>query len=181
MPWCLGTSGSVRVTRIAQRASCAMDVQTFWPLTTQSSPSRTARVASAARSEPAPGSQNSWHQTSSPVHSGRSQRCFCSSVPNPRMVGAAMPSPMPMRRGLVVRRAGRRERLLGSRLQAARHAEAAEALGIVEPGQAGVEAGPEEVESVGGAGVMGGQEILDATLEVVLGDQWRHPCFRTGR
>ena len=36
---------------------------TFWPLTTHSSPSRTARVARPARSEPAPGSENSWHHT----------------------------------------------------------------------------------------------------------------------
>ena len=51
---------------------CANVFQTFWPLTTHSSPSRTARVASDARSEPAPGSLKSWHQTSSPVKSGRS-------------------------------------------------------------------------------------------------------------
>ena len=36
-------------------------VQTFWPLTTHSSPSRSARVVRPARSEPLPGSLNSWH------------------------------------------------------------------------------------------------------------------------
>ena len=46
-------------------------VHTFWPVTTHSSPSRTARVESPARSEPAPGSENSWHQISSPASSGR--------------------------------------------------------------------------------------------------------------
>ena len=70
-PRCFGTSGSVRATRMPQCASCASDVHTFCPETTQSAPSsRTARVASEARSDPAPGSLNSWHQTSSPVHSG---------------------------------------------------------------------------------------------------------------
>ena len=46
-------------------------VHTFWPLTTHSSPSRTARVARLATSEPAPGSLKSWHQISSQVKSGR--------------------------------------------------------------------------------------------------------------
>ena len=45
-------------------ARCASVVHTFWPLTTHSSPSRTARVARPATSEPAPGSLNSWHQIS---------------------------------------------------------------------------------------------------------------------
>ena len=78
---CLGTSGSVLVTSSARLAMCADEVQTFCPLTTQWSPSLTALVARLARSEPAPGSLNSWHQISSPVHSGRSQRFFCSSLP----------------------------------------------------------------------------------------------------
>ncbi len=83
MPWCLGSAGSVRATRMPQRALCALEVQTFWPSTTHSPvlSSRTARVASAARSDPAPGSLKSWHQTSSPTHRGRRKRCFCSSVP----------------------------------------------------------------------------------------------------
>ncbi len=58
-PWCLGTSGSVRHTASATSATCALDVHTFWPFTTHSSPSRTARVAAAARSEPAFGSLKS--------------------------------------------------------------------------------------------------------------------------
>ena len=59
-PACLGTFGSVRATRIAICAFWAPDVHTFCPLTIQSSPSRTARVASDARSDPAPGSLNNW-------------------------------------------------------------------------------------------------------------------------
>ena len=52
--------------RRRSRAWCAPEFHTFWPLTTNSSPSRTARVVSPARSEPAPGSEKSWHQISSP-------------------------------------------------------------------------------------------------------------------
>ena len=41
MPRCFGTSGFVRARRIAKSHRCAFDVHTFWPLTTNSSPSRT--------------------------------------------------------------------------------------------------------------------------------------------
>ena len=56
--------------RMPKRAYWASDVQIFWPVTTHSSPSRTARVVSAARSDPAPGSLKSWHHMSSPASSG---------------------------------------------------------------------------------------------------------------
>ena len=62
---------------------------TFWPVTTHSSPSRTALVCSDAMSEPAPGSENSWHHTSLPVAMPGRNRSFCSSVPCARIVGAA--------------------------------------------------------------------------------------------
>ena len=68
-------------------AYCAPLVQTFWPVTIQSSPSFTARVFSAARSEPASGSENPWHQISSPERIGPSRRSFCSSVPQAISVG----------------------------------------------------------------------------------------------
>ena len=66
MPLCFGASGSVRASRIMNFATCAPDVQIFCPLTTKSSPSLIARVCTAARSLPAPGSLNPWHHTSSP-------------------------------------------------------------------------------------------------------------------
>ena len=66
---------------------------TFWPLTIHSSPSRTARVASPARSEPAPGSEKSWHQISSPVNIGRSARLRSSSLPCVTIVGPASDRP----------------------------------------------------------------------------------------
>ncbi len=71
MPLCLGASGSVRAMRIPNCENWASDVQIFWPLTTYSSPSRTARVPRFARSLPASGSLNSWHQISSPASSGK--------------------------------------------------------------------------------------------------------------
>ena len=63
--------GSVRATSMPHRARWARVVQTFWPLTIHSSPSRTADEARPATSDPAPGSEKSWHQTSSPVNNGR--------------------------------------------------------------------------------------------------------------
>ena len=59
MPRCFGTSGSVRAMRMAQSEKCPPLHQTFWPLTTHSSPSRTADVVREARSDPASGSENS--------------------------------------------------------------------------------------------------------------------------
>ena len=93
-PRCLGTSESVRAIKIPNLAMCAPEVQTFWPLTTHSSPSRRARVCSPARSEPAPGSLKSWHQTSPPVIPGRKRR-LCASVPWAVIVGPARPWAMP--------------------------------------------------------------------------------------
>ena len=48
----------------------AIVVQTFWPETTHSSPSRTAFVFSDARSDPDSGSEKPWHQISSPDRIG---------------------------------------------------------------------------------------------------------------
>ena len=54
-----------------QSARCANEFHTFWPLTTHSSPSRTAVVVRPARSEPAPGSLNSWHHDVVTAQRGR--------------------------------------------------------------------------------------------------------------
>ena len=56
-PWCLGASGSVRAISMHHFEYCAPLVHTFCPVMTHSSPSFTARVFSAARSEPASGSE----------------------------------------------------------------------------------------------------------------------------
>ena len=76
----MGTSGFVRASSMPQLERCATVVQTFWPFTIQSSPSRTARVARPATSEPALGSLNIWHQMSSPEKIRGSRRFFCSSL-----------------------------------------------------------------------------------------------------
>ena len=96
-PLCLGASGLVRASSRPKRDRWADDVQIFWPFTIHSSPSRSARVASPATSEPAPGSLNSWHQISSDVKIGRRKRRRCSSVPRTTMVGPHMPMPMALR------------------------------------------------------------------------------------
>src|SRR2546430_5327650 len=50
MPCCFfGALGSVRTRQKHQSASCAVEVQIFWPLTMYSSPSRRAAVFSAAK------------------------------------------------------------------------------------------------------------------------------------
>src|SRR4051812_24690536 len=91
MPLCFGASGSVRARRMPHSLSAAIDVQTFCPVTTHSSPSRTALVLTPARSDPAPGSEKSWHHSTSPRSMGRRNRSFCASVPWRTIVGPAMP------------------------------------------------------------------------------------------
>ena len=88
-----GTFGSVRARRMAQCPRWAIVVHTFWPETSHRSPSRTARVDSDARSEPAPGSLKSWHQISSVVKAGRRNRSSCVGVPWAATVGAIIVIP----------------------------------------------------------------------------------------
>ncbi|MCY1516579.1 hypothetical protein D9M68_512160 [compost metagenome] len=57
MPACFAAPGSVRTRQKIMSATCAVEVQIFWPLMTKSPPSSVARVCSEARSEPAPGSE----------------------------------------------------------------------------------------------------------------------------
>ena len=59
-PACLAAVGSVRVTATPRSATGAPEVHTLWPSSTQWSSRRTARVRTAARSEPASVSENSW-------------------------------------------------------------------------------------------------------------------------
>ena len=84
--------GSVRAMRMPQSLIRPPEHHTFWPLTMKRSrPS--ARVDSDARSLPAPGSENSWHQTCSPQRVGRRWRWHCSGVPNRRRLPAARTRP----------------------------------------------------------------------------------------
>ena len=63
----------------------------FAPLTTYSPSSRRAKVLMPATSEPAPGSVIASAPIFSPLIAGTSQRCFCSSVPNLKIGGVAIP------------------------------------------------------------------------------------------
>ena len=58
-------------------ARWARVVQTFWPLTSHPPSTGTARVWTPARSDPAPGSENSWHHTSHPPRIRGTCRCRC--------------------------------------------------------------------------------------------------------
>src|SRR5437763_1723745 len=93
MPARFGTSGSVRASATPKSAMWAHVVQTFWPVRSHRSPSRSARVASDARSEPAPGSEKSWHHFSSLRTIRGRKRSRCSSVPWAKSAGAARFSP----------------------------------------------------------------------------------------
>ena len=67
----------------------APDENHLWPSITQSSPSRTARVRRVVGSEPDTlGSVMEKNDLTSPATSGRSQRSFCSSVPNIHRISA---------------------------------------------------------------------------------------------
>nr|CRL81987.1 hypothetical protein CPGR_05203 [Mycolicibacter nonchromogenicus] len=94
MPSCLGALESVLASRAPHEENCAAEVQIFWPLIRQPPSTFVALVVRLARSEPAPGSENSWHHTNSPRNVGGRKRCFCSSVPNATIDGmshAAIP------------------------------------------------------------------------------------------
>ena len=69
-PLCFSASESVRATSMHHLECCAPLVHTFWPVTTHCPSLFTARVFSAARSEPASGSEKPWHQISSPDRIG---------------------------------------------------------------------------------------------------------------
>ena len=65
-PACRGRLASLRASTSPYCEISAPDVHTFWPVIVQASPSRTARVRRPARSEPAPGSEKTCDQISSP-------------------------------------------------------------------------------------------------------------------
>jgi hypothetical protein len=67
---------------------------------------------------------------------------------------------------VVRRRADRGEVGVDLRLQGARRVHSAETDGEVHPGQAGVEAGAQELQALGGPRVVGLQELLDATAQL---------------
>ncbi len=92
-PLCRSSGAPVR-TRSAQCvANCAQLIQRLRPLTTNPSPTRSARVATFVRSEPASGSDQPWHQISAPSRiAGRCVR-FCASLPQRARQGATTSTP----------------------------------------------------------------------------------------
>ena len=78
-----------------------------------------------------------------------------------------MPRPMPIRHGLLCGAPAAQQLLLDGGLEPARQPEAAETLREVHPGQAGVEAGVQEVEAVRRRGRVLREQRVDAPAEVV--------------
>ena len=66
-------------------------VKSFSPVMTHSSPSRSARVCSEARSVPAEGSVYPMEKWSSPRRIPGRMRSFCSGVPSCMMAGPTLP------------------------------------------------------------------------------------------
>ncbi len=80
MPACFGASGLVRTVASPRWQYWAPLVHTFCPLTIQPPSTRVPRVVTAAASDPASGSLNSWHQTYSPMSVLKTQRSTWSGV-----------------------------------------------------------------------------------------------------
>jgi hypothetical protein len=87
IPRCFLASGSVRQASQTQSASLAPLVKILVPLMTYSSPSRTARVCSDARSVPAEGSEYPMAKFTSPARICGRKVAFCSSEPYRISVG----------------------------------------------------------------------------------------------
>ncbi|SHV55374.1 Uncharacterised protein [Mycobacteroides abscessus subsp. abscessus] len=90
-PACLGASGSVRTVARPHWQYWARLVHTFCPVTSQPPSTFLALVRTAAASEPASGSENSWHHMISPRSTGYTQRSRWSSVPAWAMVNVTQP------------------------------------------------------------------------------------------
>jgi hypothetical protein len=99
IPRCGAASPSVLARRMPQSLTRPLLHHVFWPETVQPSPSRTARVVREARSLPAPGSLNSWHQTRSPRSVGPRCRARWASSPKARMAPPASTRPTMLRNG----------------------------------------------------------------------------------
>ncbi len=89
----------VRAATTTMSAEPPLVMKVFEPLMTQSSPSRTAVVRSAARSEPPDGSVMPIAVSSSPVQKRGSHRSFCSSLVRWTRYGATMSLWMPTQLG----------------------------------------------------------------------------------
>ena len=87
MPLCL-EPGCAWAMMMATSAIVPLLIHTFWPDSSQSSPSRMAVVEMLPASEPALGSVMPKQPTISPLHRRGRYSCFCSSVPQRRIVNS---------------------------------------------------------------------------------------------
>ncbi len=86
------TPSSVRAKVSATSARVPLVMNILLPDSTQSSPSRVARVRSEPASDPVSGSVRAKQPSASPAVRRGSHRCFCSSPPCARIVLATRPS-----------------------------------------------------------------------------------------
>ena len=82
----------------SQSAQAPREHQVFCPFNTKWSSSRSARVAMAARSLPASGSDQPWAQISAPEAMAGRKRSCCSGVPKANRVGASCEMPLVLTR-----------------------------------------------------------------------------------
>ena len=95
-PLCFGRSGSVRHTISPMSERCAPEVQTFWPVTIHSSPSRVALAWTDGKVAPGAGlAEELAGDDVAPVHLQQVPLCGPASVAWARIVGATIPRPMP--------------------------------------------------------------------------------------
>ena len=85
----------MRASTVIRSVRAAWVIQVLLPVMTQSSPSRTARVRSAPRSEPVFGSVKTAVGSTSPEAILGSHSAFCASVPPPRISSAAISDRVP--------------------------------------------------------------------------------------
>ena len=94
-PWWRCASGSVRNSPKRWVQNAPRVVQVFWPFSRQppAASSRVALDAIAARSLPASGSDQPWHQVCSPLAIAGRNRSRWAGVPNSNSVGASRKIP----------------------------------------------------------------------------------------
>ncbi len=95
-------SSEVRTSAHSQSAWVPLVMYSLAPEMIQSSPSRAARVVSAATSEPASGSVTAIAATASPVMAGARYCCFSSAEPNAASAGVAMSVCTPIAIGMPI-------------------------------------------------------------------------------
>ena len=92
-------SGSVRKSPNRWVQNAPRVVHVFWPSSTQPPSTRRALLVTLARSLPAFGSDQPWHQRSSPAAMRRRMPACWAGVPNSKRLGASRKIPFCVTRG----------------------------------------------------------------------------------